>query len=76
MQCLLRFDYCSTMTGKLKTREQYDEVKAKVEQLIAEATQKGMLEPDMNNTYTQEIAELSKQMAVYEDDFALCKRLR
>ena len=62
--------------GKLKTREQYDEVKAKVEQLIAEATPKGMLEPDMNNTYTQEIAELSKQMAVYEDDSALCKRLR
>ncbi len=55
--------------GKLKTREQYDEVKAKVELLIAEATQKGMLEPDMNNSYTQEIAELSKQMADYEDEY-------
>ena len=55
--------------GKLKTREQYDEVKSKVELLIAEATQKGMLEPDMNNSYTQEIAELSKQMADYEDEY-------
>ena len=48
MQCLLRFDYYSTMMGKLKTRVQYDVVKAKMELLIAEATQKGMLEPDMS----------------------------
>ena len=33
---------------KLTARKQYDEVKARVEQLIAEATQKGMLEPDMD----------------------------
>ena len=62
--------------GKLKTREQYDEVKAKVELLIAEATQKGMLEPDMNNSYTQEIAELSKQMADYEDEYLNILQLR
>ena len=54
---------------KLTTREQYDEVKTKVEKLIAEATQKGMLEPDMDNAYTQEIAYLSKQMASYEDEY-------
>ena len=54
---------------KLTTREQYDEIKAKVEELIAEATQKGMLEPDMDNCYTQEIASLSKLMADYEDEY-------
>ena len=54
---------------KLTTREQYDTVKAKVEQLIAEATAKGMLEPDMNNEYTQEISLLSRQMAIYEDEY-------
>lgn len=55
--------------AKLTTRKQYDEVKARVEQLIAEATQKGMLEPDMDNDYTQEIALLSQQMADYEDEY-------
>lgn len=54
---------------KLTTRKQYDEVKAHVEQLIAEATAKGMLEPEMDNSYTQEIAQLSKQMAQYEDEY-------
>ncbi|MBQ7513151.1 MAG: helix-turn-helix domain-containing protein [Prevotella sp.] len=54
---------------KIVTRKQYDDVKSKVEQLIAEATQKGMLEPDMDNEYTQEIALLSKQMAAYEDEY-------
>lgn len=53
---------------KLTTRKQYDETKARVEQLIDEATRKGMLEADMDNTYTQEIAVLSKQMAAYEDE--------
>ena len=54
---------------KLTTRKQYDNAKARVEQLIAEATRMGMLEPDMDNEYTQEIASLSKQMAAYEDEY-------
>lgn len=54
---------------KLTTRKQYDETKAKVEQLIAEATAKGMMEPDMDNEYTQEIGCLSKAMADYEDEY-------
>lgn len=54
---------------QLTTRKQYDEAKARVEQLIAEATSMGMLEPDMDNAYTQEIALLSKQMATYEDEY-------
>ena len=54
---------------KLTTREQYDATKERVEQLIAEATQKGLLEPDMDNPYIQEISLLSKQMAAYEDEY-------
>lgn len=54
---------------KLTTREQYDATKARVEQLIAEATAKGMLEPEMDNEYTQEISHLSQQMATYENEY-------
>ena len=57
------------MDKKLTTRQEYDEVKAIVEALIAEATEKGMLEPEMDNEYTRKIAELGKQMAQYEDDY-------
>lgn len=53
---------------KLMNRKQYDEAKARVEELIAEATAKGMLEPEMDNAYTQEIASLSKLMAQFEDE--------
>lgn len=54
---------------KLITRQQYDETKARVESLIAEATEKGMLEPEMDNAYTQEIGKLSKLMATFEDEY-------
>lgn len=54
---------------KLTTRQQYDETKARVESLIAEATEKGMLEPEMDNAYTQEIGKLSKLMAAFEDEY-------
>ena len=54
---------------KFTTRKQYDDAKARVEQLIAEATRSGMLEPGMDNAYTQEIALLSKQMATFEDEY-------
>lgn len=57
------------MAKKLTTRQEYDEVKAVVEALIAEATEKGMLEPKMDNEYTRQIAELSKQMAQYEEEY-------
>ena len=56
-------------TTKLTTREQFDEVKNQVEQLIADATAKGLLEPDMDNSYTREIARLSQQMVSYEDKY-------
>ena len=55
-------------TDRLTSRNQYDEVKKQVELLISEATAKGMLEPDMDNEYTREVARLSNLMAVYEDE--------
>ena len=57
------------MNKKLTTRNEYDAVKTAVETLIAEATEKGMLEPDMDNEYTRQISDLSKQMAQYEDEY-------
>ena len=57
------------MDKKLTTRQEYDEAKAIVEALITEAIEKGMLEPEMDNEYTRRIAELSKQMAQYEDEY-------
>lgn len=57
------------MDKKLTTRKEYNEVKAAVEVLIAEATDKGLLEPDMDNEYTRQIAEMSKQMAQFEDEY-------
>ena len=57
------------MKKKLTTRQEYDETKAIVEALIAEATEKGMLEPEMDNEYTRQISELSKLMASYEDEY-------
>ena len=55
--------------NKLTKRKEYDEIKAKVEALIAEATDKGMLEPEMDNEYTRQISDLSKLMAQYEDEY-------
>lgn len=49
------------------TRTEYDNLKVKIEKLIAKATAKGMLSPDADNEYTQEIARLSAMGADYED---------
>ena len=57
------------MKKKLTTRQEYAETKAIVEALISEATEKGMLEPEMDNEYTRQISELSKLMATYEDEY-------
>ena len=64
------------MDAVLKSRDQYDMAKTRVEQLIAEATAKGFLESDMDNDYTREIASLSRQMAAYEDSMMGIKPLR
>ena len=64
------------MTRKITTQRDYDFVKSQVEALIKEATAKGMLEPDMDNDYTHKIAELSHEMADYENDYLGLQTLR
>lgn len=64
------------MIRKITTQKDYEDVKSQVEALIREATQKGMLEPDMDNDYTRQIAELSRKMADYENDYLGLKTLR
>lgn len=64
------------MEGKITTQREYDDVRVRVEQLINEATQKGMIEPEMDNEYTREIAQLSKMMADYEDNSLGLQTLR
>lgn len=53
----------------ITTREQYDEVRNRVNELIKEATQKGMLEPNADNEYIREISRLAKLSADYEDNY-------
>jgi antitoxin component HigA of HigAB toxin-antitoxin module len=64
------------MEKKITTQREYDDVRGRVEQLINEATQKGMIEPEMDNEYTREIAQLSKMMADYEDNSLGLQTLR
>ena len=64
------------MEKKITTQKEYDDVRERVEQLINEATQKGMIEPEMDNEYTREIAQLSKMMADYEDNSLGLQTLR
>lgn len=53
----------------ITSQEQYNEVRAQIEKLIREATEKGMLEPDADNEYTREIGRLAKLTAAYEDNY-------
>ena len=53
----------------ITTRDQYDEVRNRVNELIKEATQKGMLEPNADNEYIREIARLARFCAEYEDNY-------
>ena len=53
----------------ITSQEQYNEVRAQLENLIREATEKGMLESDADNEYTQKIGELARLTATYEDQF-------
>lgn len=53
----------------ITSQEQYNEVRAQLENLIREATEKGMLESDADNEYIQKIGELARLTAAYEDQF-------
>lgn len=54
---------------KFTTKVEYDAARIRMEKLIAEATEKGLLEPEMDNEYTREIGSLGKLMAAYEDEY-------
>ncbi len=53
----------------ITTREQYDEISNRINELIRIATQKGMLEPNADNEYIREISRLAKLCAEYEDNY-------
>lgn len=53
----------------ISTREQYDSVRSRVNELIGEATKLGMLEPGADNEYLREIGRLAKMSAEYEDEY-------
>jgi Predicted transcription regulator containing HTH domain len=53
----------------ISTREQYDTVRAHLNELITEATKKRMLEPEMDNDYIREIGRLARMSADYEDNY-------
>ena len=53
----------------ITSQEQYNEVRAQLENLIREATEKGMLESDADNEYTRKIGKLARLTAAYEDQF-------
>lgn len=54
----------------ISTREQYDTVRSRVNELISEATKKGMLDsPEPDNEYIREIGRLARMSAEYEDNF-------
>ena len=58
-----------TDINPITTREQYDAVRRRVNELVCEATKKGMLEPDADNEYIREIGRLAKMSAEYEDNY-------
>ena len=53
----------------ITTREQYDEIRSRMDVLIKEATKKGLLEPGEDNEYVREISRLAKLSAEYEDNY-------
>ncbi|GHT35666.1 hypothetical protein AGMMS49574_25570 [Bacteroidia bacterium] len=54
---------------KVETKEQYDAVLLRVDELIKEATEKGLLESDTDNDYTREIGRLGRMGAQYKTDY-------
>ena len=61
---------------KIETEEQYEAVRFRVDELIQEASGKGMLESDYDNEYTREIARLSYLGALYENEYMKFEHLK
>ena len=57
------------MENKLTTKQQYDDNRRELEQVIAEATRLGVMESSADNPYMRRIAELAKLAADYEDQY-------
>jgi len=55
--------------SKVETEEQYEAVRVRINELIREASEKGMLESEYDNEYTREIGRLSYMGAVYENEY-------
>jgi hypothetical protein len=54
---------------KIETEAQYKAVYERMDELINEATEKGLLESDYDNEYTREIGRLSRIGSIYEDEY-------
>jgi hypothetical protein len=54
---------------KVETEEQYEAVRVRVDELIREASEKGLLESEYDNEYTREIGRLSYLGAIYENEY-------
>ena len=54
---------------KVETEEQYEAIRVRVDELIREASEKGLLESEYDNEYTREIGRLSYMGAIYENEY-------
>ena len=60
----------------IETAEQYNSVCVRVDELIHEASERGLLESEYDNEYTREIGRLSRIGAIYEDKFINFKHVK
>jgi len=61
---------------KIETEQQYEAVRLRINELIREASEKGMLESEFDNEYTREIGRLSYMGAVYENEYMQFEHLK
>lgn len=52
----------------ISTREQFDKFQSRLDDLIREATQQGLLEPGADNEHVRQISEIAKLIADYEEN--------
>lgn len=64
-----------TALKKIETARQYEAVRSRLDELIREATEKGLLEPEADNKYTREIGRLSYLGAIYENEYIAFRHL-
>ena len=60
---------------KIETTAQYDAVCIRVDELINEASEKGLLESEYDNEYTREIGRLSRLGAIFEDEYMIFEHI-